>query len=110
MTEDNSRSILKSAPAIGTIAGVTDGTSNTVAFFERLRGRGEQSAKQGNVWAGTAGTTWGMPSYILNNPADTDYLNKTVIPECQSQIAGFIQSRNFGNVWQWGGLYWAGGT
>ena len=32
--------------SIGTIAGVTDGTSNTIAFFERLRGTGDGGAGQ----------------------------------------------------------------
>jgi len=95
--------------AIGTIAQVTDGTSNTVAFFERLRGSGEQSAKVGNVWTGVNGSQWGMPTYVLSNLADTQYLNQTVIPECQSDVKSRIQSKDFSAVWPWAGYYWASG-
>jgi prepilin-type N-terminal cleavage/methylation domain-containing protein/prepilin-type processing-associated H-X9-DG protein len=96
--------------AIGTIAQVTDGTSNTVAFFERLRGSGEQSAKAGNVWTGgDFGSQWGMPTYILQNQADLQYLNQTVIPECQSKVNGHIQQKDFSTVFQWHGYYWASG-
>jgi prepilin-type N-terminal cleavage/methylation domain-containing protein/prepilin-type processing-associated H-X9-DG protein len=95
--------------SIGTIANVTDGTSNTVAFFERLRGTGENNAKAGNVWTNLPGSSWGMPTYILQNAADTLWLNQTVIPDCQSQVAPMIQSNNYGAVWPWGGYYWASG-
>lgn len=91
---------------IGTIAGVTDGTSNTIAFFERLRGTGEQESKPGNVFTGGNGATWGMPTYVLQNPADFNFLRNNVIPECQAYARG---TANLGSIWQWGGLYWAGG-
>ena len=58
---------------IGTIAGVTDGTSNTVCFFERNRGSnngGSGSAKPGDVYTGRPGSQWGMPTYVISNPAD----------------------------------------
>jgi prepilin-type processing-associated H-X9-DG protein len=90
----------------GTVDNVTDGTSNTIGFFERHRGSGDQSKyAPGNVYTGGPSTTWGMPSYILSNAADTTYLNNTEIPACTAFVRTAANSR----VWPWGGYYWAAG-
>jgi prepilin-type processing-associated H-X9-DG protein len=98
--------------SIGTIAGVTDGTSNTVAFFERLRGNGDGgSMKPGNVMTGGPGSGWGMPpatnAYVVNDPAAMAYLNQTVIPDCINYVKKNLNPAM--NIWPWGGYYWAGG-
>ena len=91
---------------VGTIAGVGDGTSNTIAFFERHRGSGDQSkVNPGTVYTGGPGTTWGMPSYVLSNIADTNYLNNTEIPACGQ----FGKTAGPGAIWPWSGYYWAAG-
>jgi len=90
---------------IGTIAGVTDGTSNTVAFFERNRGDGNNAKySPGDVYTGGPGSQWGAPTYVMSNPADNLFLNSTLIPDCTS----FAQSNPQG-TWDFGGYYWAGG-
>jgi len=91
--------------SIGTIAGVADGTSNTVAFFERNRGDGDNSVYHpGDVYQGGPGSQWGMPTYVLSNPADTAFLNQTVIPDCVT-----FARTNPTSTYDWGGLYWAAG-
>jgi len=94
--------------SIGTIAGVTDGTSNTIAFFERNRGDGDGSKySPGDVYVGGPGSQWGIPTYVISNPADYALLNNTLIPDCSN----FAKS-NLNNVsatWNWGGFYWAAG-
>jgi prepilin-type N-terminal cleavage/methylation domain-containing protein/prepilin-type processing-associated H-X9-DG protein len=89
---------------IGTIAGVTDGTANTIAFFERNRGDGDNSRySRGDVYVGV-GTLANFPTYVLSNPADFTFLNSQAIPACLS----FVQS-NPTATWDWGGFYWAAG-
>jgi len=91
---------------IATIAQITDGTSNTVAFFERNRGGGDTSKiGPGDVYTGGPASTWGMPTYVLSNPADTTWLDTKVIPDC----VAFAKTAGAGAVWPWGGFYWAGG-
>lgn len=90
---------------IGTISGITDGTSNTIAFFERQRGDQDSSRyTPGDVYAGGPGSTWGMPTYVLSNPADLLYLDTRVVPDC----VAFAKSNPTG-TWDFGGYYWAAG-
>jgi prepilin-type N-terminal cleavage/methylation domain-containing protein/prepilin-type processing-associated H-X9-DG protein len=90
---------------IGTIAGIEDGTSNTIAFFERSRGDGDGSRySPGDVYEGEPTVTWGMPTYVVFNPADTVYLNATMIPACSN-----FARANPTRTWNWGGRYWAAG-
>ena len=90
---------------IGTIAGIEDGTSNTIAFFERNRGDGDNSRySPGDVYEGGPGSQWGFPTYIVSNPADTAFLNKTAIPDCTNYAR-----TNPTRTWDWGGRYWAAG-
>jgi prepilin-type N-terminal cleavage/methylation domain-containing protein/prepilin-type processing-associated H-X9-DG protein len=90
---------------IGTIAGVTDGTSNTVCFFERLRG-GNSGVRitPGDVFQGGPGSQWGMPTYVVSNPADFTYFTTQVTPACVQ----FAQA-NPTSIWQWGGQWWSAG-
>jgi len=88
---------------IGTIAGVSDGTSNTIAFFERTRGDGDNSKySPGDVYPGVGISSF--PTYVIQNPQDQTYLKNTAIPACNS----FVQS-NPNSTWDWGGFYWAAG-
>jgi len=90
---------------IATIAGCEDGTSNTIAFFERNRGDGDNSRySKGDVYTGGPGETWGFPTYVISNPADLTYLNRNFIPACNN----FAKS-NPTSTWDWGGRYWAAG-
>jgi prepilin-type N-terminal cleavage/methylation domain-containing protein/prepilin-type processing-associated H-X9-DG protein len=96
--------------SIGTIAAVTDGTSNTMAFFERLRGNGDgNSAKPGNVWTGGPPSQWGIPTYVVSNPADTAVLNNNLIPDCVNWAKTNTNGSTLTGIWPWGGYYWAGG-
>jgi prepilin-type processing-associated H-X9-DG protein len=95
--------------SIGTIAGVTDGTSNTICFFERLRG-GNGGANTyltpGDVYTGGPGEQWGMPTYIISNPADLTYFNTVVTPKC---VQFAQQNQNTNSIWSFGGQYWSAG-
>ena len=91
---------------IGTIAGITDGTSNTMMFFERNRGSQNGAggpAKAGDVYTGGPGQTWGMPTYVLNNAADFTFFQTQYIPACVQ----YAQTPNV--LWTYGGLWWIGG-
>ncbi|MFO0908032.1 MAG: DUF1559 domain-containing protein [Isosphaeraceae bacterium] len=88
---------------IGTIAGVTDGTSNSIAFVERQRGDNDNSRyNPGDVYPGAIPA--GFPTYVIQNAGDQTYLKNTAIPACVS----FAKS-NPGSTWDYGGFYWAAG-
>jgi len=90
---------------IGTIAGIEDGTSNTMAFFERSRGDGDSSRySPGDVYHGGPGETWGFPTYVVSNPADLTFFRTSYEPACRSYAAS-----NPTTTWDWGGRYWAAG-
>ncbi len=81
------------------VAGITDGTSNTIAFVERNRGDGDPAKySPGDVLAGVGIS--GFPTYVIQNAADQTYLNTTAIPTCNSSTAA---------TYDWGGWTWAGG-
>jgi len=87
------------------ISNVTDGTSNTIAFGERSRGDGDPSKyNTGDVYVGIPGSAWGIPTYVVSNPADQKVIVGNVIPDC---VAG--AKSNPTGTWDWGGFYWAAG-
>jgi prepilin-type N-terminal cleavage/methylation domain-containing protein/prepilin-type processing-associated H-X9-DG protein len=92
---------------IGTIAGVTDGTSNTFCFFERNRGSGNSPgsvAFAGDVYVGGPGTQWAMPTYIVSNPGDYTYFTSQVTPQCVTYA-----QQNPTATWTYGGQWWSAG-
>jgi prepilin-type N-terminal cleavage/methylation domain-containing protein/prepilin-type processing-associated H-X9-DG protein len=91
---------------IGTISGVTDGLSGTIAFFERNRGSAGTGsvARPADVFTGGPGTEWGMPTYIISNPQDFAYFTTTDTPACVT----FAQ-QNPTSFWPWGGQWWSAG-
>jgi len=90
--------------SIGTIAGVQDGTSSTIAFFERNRGDNDGSRySPGDVYTGGPGSQWGIPTYVISNPADFALLQTTLIPDC----VAYAKSNS--PTWDYGGFYWASG-
>jgi len=93
---------------IGTIAGVTDGTSNTVCFFERNRGSnngGNGPALPGDVWTGNPQSQWGIPTYVVSNPMDFGILQQKLIPDC----VAFVKTNPTGVLWTYSGYFWAAG-
>jgi prepilin-type N-terminal cleavage/methylation domain-containing protein/prepilin-type processing-associated H-X9-DG protein len=95
----------KGGQEIGTLSGVRDGTSNTVAFFERNRGDGANNRyRPGDVYTGGPGETWGMPTYVISNGADFNFFTRTYIPACTN-----FAKANPTTTWDWGGFYWAAG-
>jgi len=92
---------------IGTIAGVTDGTSNTVMFFERNRGSnngGSGPYQPGDVYTGGPGSQWGLPTYVISNPADFTIFQNTLIPDCVNWAKS-----NPTTLWTYGGYFWMAG-
>jgi prepilin-type N-terminal cleavage/methylation domain-containing protein/prepilin-type processing-associated H-X9-DG protein len=95
--------------SIGTISGVTDGTSNTIAFFERNRGSnngGNGPALPGDVYTGGPNSQWGIPTYVVSNPADFALLQSTLIPDCVNYAKA---NTTTGVIWTYGGYFWAAG-
>jgi prepilin-type N-terminal cleavage/methylation domain-containing protein/prepilin-type processing-associated H-X9-DG protein len=91
---------------IGTISSCTDGMSASMLFFERNRGSGGGNpiARTGDVYTGGPGSQWGMPTYVISNPADLTYFQSTVIPDCVNFAKG-----NPTMFWPWGGQWWSAG-
>jgi prepilin-type N-terminal cleavage/methylation domain-containing protein/prepilin-type processing-associated H-X9-DG protein len=89
--------------AISDMSFITDGSSNTIAFYERCRGDGDASRySPGDVYVGVGIS--GFPTYVIQNAADQVYLRGTAIPTCTS----FAQS-NPTATYDGGGWTWAGG-
>jgi prepilin-type N-terminal cleavage/methylation domain-containing protein/prepilin-type processing-associated H-X9-DG protein len=87
---------------VSSLATITDGSANTIAFVERSRGSGDGSKRApGDVWTGAP--VAGFPTFVLQNQADMNYMSQTAIPACQT----FAQTNGPGYVW--GGWTWAGG-
>jgi prepilin-type N-terminal cleavage/methylation domain-containing protein/prepilin-type processing-associated H-X9-DG protein len=96
---------------IGTIAQVTDGTSNSIAFFERHRGSqigGNGPATIGDVYTGGPGQQWGIPTYVISNAADFQVFMTSLIPNCVTYAQG-LNTNPGGNIWTYGGNYWIAG-
>jgi prepilin-type N-terminal cleavage/methylation domain-containing protein/prepilin-type processing-associated H-X9-DG protein len=91
---------------IGTVSGVTDGTSMTVCFFERNRGSAGNSsiARPGDVYTGGPNSQWGIPTYVISNPQDFALFQSTLIPDCVNWA-----KTNPGTIWPYGGQWWSAG-
>ena len=101
--ESGSGALVRSGSANQTyrgVAGIRDGTSNTIAFLERNRGDGDTAKyNPGDMYTGVGIS--GFPTYVLQNPADQAYLTGTAIPTCNSSTSS--------PTYDWGGWTWAGG-
>jgi len=87
------------------ISNVVDGTSNTIAWSERTRGSGDASRfTVGDVYVGVPASAWGLPTYVVSNPADQMIIQNNVIPDCNAAVATGTTP-----FWVWGGYYWAAG-
>jgi prepilin-type N-terminal cleavage/methylation domain-containing protein/prepilin-type processing-associated H-X9-DG protein len=93
---------------IGTIAGVTDGMSNTIAFFERNRGSAGQRAGSvvtSDVYTGGPSQTWSMPTYVISNAGDFTFFTTQYLPACLQ----YAQSSGLSVVWYYQGQWWIAG-
>jgi prepilin-type processing-associated H-X9-DG protein len=92
---------------IGTIANITDGTSNTIMFFERNRGsnngRGGPYAP-GDVYTDGPASQWGIPTYVISNPQDFAVLQNNLIPDCVN-----LAKNPPNGLYTYGGFWWASG-
>ncbi|SIN81486.1 prepilin-type N-terminal cleavage/methylation domain-containing protein/prepilin-type processing-associated H-X9-DG domain-containing protein [Singulisphaera sp. GP187] len=88
----------------GTLAGITDGTSNTIAFAERSRGDGDNLMKSpSDIYTPVSIT--GFKNYVLQTPEDQAYLTGTAIPACVAAAQSSPSSS-----WNYGGYLWASGN
>ncbi|OJW07106.1 MAG: hypothetical protein BGO49_28050 [Planctomycetales bacterium 71-10] len=91
---------LPSAYGAGTIAAITDGTSNTVAFAERSRGDNSAAKKSpSDIYVG-AGMP-GPPTYVASNAADSEFIRTQMMPAC----AAFAKA-NPQSTWDHSGAHW----
>jgi len=88
---------------IAKIASISDGTSNTIAFAERLRGDGDNSSKSGGE-VYNAVPVPPFPYFVLSNPVDYQILVSQAIPQCDS-----FAMTNPTSTWDYSGYYWAAG-
>jgi prepilin-type N-terminal cleavage/methylation domain-containing protein/prepilin-type processing-associated H-X9-DG protein len=87
----------------GLISSVTDGTTNTISFFERNRGDLDAGKyNRGDMYVGV--NIAAFPTYVLQNAADQTYLNNTALPTCRD-----FARTNPTTTWDFGGYYWAVG-
>ncbi len=85
----------------GTIAAITDGTSNTIAFAERSRGDNSSGARSpSDVYVGANMPE--PPSYVASQAATTQFIISTMMPAC----AEFAKS-NPSSTWDHSGAHWA---
>jgi len=85
------------------LAMIADGTSNTVAFAERLRGSGDGSVNTpSDVY--NAIPVPAFPTFVLQNPTDFQVLTTQAIPTCNA-----FRTSNPGSKWVYSGWYWAAG-
>jgi prepilin-type processing-associated H-X9-DG protein len=85
----------------GTIAAITDGTSNTVAFAERSRGDNSNTkSSPSDIYVGA--NMPGPPSFIASDMATTQFILTQMMPAC----AEFAKT-NRTRTWDHAGAHWA---
>ena len=91
-----------------TIAAVTDGLSNTIAFSERPRGDGNNTQySPGDVYQA-------VPIHVRFAVGPTAYVMQTApmqaaLPGGMQECDQFAQTNPF-STWDWSGFYWASGN
>jgi prepilin-type N-terminal cleavage/methylation domain-containing protein/prepilin-type processing-associated H-X9-DG protein len=87
----------------GTIAAIRDGTSNTIAFAERLRGDGDASTSTpGDIYQGVPGLAPAGTNYVMQNQGEQTWLDSTGMSTCSS----FAQTSPTA-TWNFAGYLWA---
>ncbi|MEW4566725.1 DUF1559 domain-containing protein [Tautonia sp. JC769] len=84
-----------------TIGAIRDGTTNTIAIAERLRGDGDQVKRTRSDIFNAVPIHTNFPTFVMQNPADRQAL-PTAIEQCnQFAIA------NPNSTFDWSGFHWA---